>query len=162
MAEHTPGPWEKHFTGADPAKRRVSYIGPLDRHTGLVAHIYEKDTTGEAEANARLIAAAPDTAAERDRLRDVLGAILVHPHIKHRLSGIFYEARLLLDPNLSGLPSSERDRLKAVNAELMAALEAVVRAIDDYVSDDEGKGAMEFDGQLPQARAAIAKARGEQ
>lgn len=65
LPAHTPGPWEletkgsKHFIdGADGLTVCV-----LDRQ-GV------RDNRAENEANAVLIAAAPETAAERDRLRE--------------------------------------------------------------------------------------------
>lgn len=49
---HTPGPWSLDSSGC-----RVSGQA---KTRGLVAHVYYKDTLEEREANARLIAAAPE------------------------------------------------------------------------------------------------------
>jgi len=77
-AQHTPGPWE-----LKPIIENPDQPQPLQRHKWEVWH-YQADGfpdlfIGEAyetmtrtgEANAALIAAAPETAAERDRLRQV-------------------------------------------------------------------------------------------
>jgi hypothetical protein len=74
-AKHTPGPW---------------VVGPVDdtvvTHLGadgaryIVAEIAgdynQPDTWPIMEANARLIAAAPETAAERDKLREINAEML--------------------------------------------------------------------------------------
>jgi hypothetical protein len=73
--KHTPGPWF-----ATPVKDKHSDDGPefwlidavpAPNQETAVAEIIHKPG-GRSEANARLIAAAPDTAAERDRLREAL------------------------------------------------------------------------------------------
>ncbi len=79
-AKHTPGPWEHD--------RRVNRTLPLGRdsaygvwHGGvLIADVAGRPRSkqSEEEANARLIAAAPETATQRDQLlavcRDLLDA----------------------------------------------------------------------------------------
>lgn len=67
MSVHTPGPWIIHR-----ARHTFSIQSATKPHAGLVAHVYAKgepygedgvqgyDRPEEAEANARLIAAAPD------------------------------------------------------------------------------------------------------
>ena len=79
-SKHTPGPWEVEpfvqsingypdwhsFTVRhDRTNVHIATVGDVDRY-------YEKDN----EANARLIAAAPETAAERDQLRDINADLL--------------------------------------------------------------------------------------
>lgn len=80
-AEHTPGPWS-----FDEDNQGVSFEpswGLLDsRLSSLHVHVsssasYDKEYTEKiAKANARLIAAAPETLAERDRLREVNKGLL--------------------------------------------------------------------------------------
>lgn len=64
--QYTPGPW------------RVGESGPKTTdiksgHNCLIARVIQD---GLPEANARLIAAAPETAAERDRLREINAVML--------------------------------------------------------------------------------------
>ena len=63
MSEHTPGPWT-HRTPADGSRGRI-----------YADNFHVANTFGN-EANARLIAAAPETAAERDRLRALNAELL--------------------------------------------------------------------------------------
>lgn len=64
MSKHTPGPWF-----VDAHKNVVAEGG------GLVA--FPCISAGfDQEANARLIAAAPETAAERDRLKEINAELL--------------------------------------------------------------------------------------
>jgi hypothetical protein len=60
MSKHTPGPWPIKVTG-DRKRIRVG-VGLVDGPRGYdVAEVYSDDCDGEeAEANAHLIAAAPD------------------------------------------------------------------------------------------------------
>lgn len=115
-AQHTPGPWF-----ALPRKYSTIYVeariggGMLQE----VAACGPTEVTTQAEANARLIAAAPETA-------------------------------------------KERDELKAINAELLAALKWSVNAFDlDTIEEIEagyGEGTAK---QISAARAVIAKATGD-
>ena len=69
---HTPGPW---ILGDDPA-----YVGIPHTKAGTqwIRCIGEVNDVSDAEdeASARLIAAAPETAAERDRLKEVNAELL--------------------------------------------------------------------------------------
>ena len=69
MAEHTPGPWEV---------RGRWYIGKADDPSSLaeVKSCYTVPASNEAEheANARLIAAAPDLLETAEHLLSLLGA----------------------------------------------------------------------------------------
>lgn len=64
QTKHTPGPWQVqtfrtragHFICTSPAGPDIAVV---------------KGNNLESEANARLIAAAPETAAERDRLKEI-------------------------------------------------------------------------------------------
>ncbi|CAL8974569.1 hypothetical protein RHODGE_RHODGE_03289 [Rhodoplanes serenus] len=80
-AKHTPGPW----TVEDPLGPEALWIveaGKKPHEWRCIAMVCRDDLddhddldlpigAGEQRANARLIAAAPETAAERDRLREV-------------------------------------------------------------------------------------------
>ena len=63
--QHTLGPWILIQHRAD------SYPFPLSIHTADGSSWIARDGQVSSKANARLIAAAPETAAERDRLRAV-------------------------------------------------------------------------------------------
>ena len=53
---HTPGPWE-----ARPWKDKISFgVGPVGHHQDVVSVFQNTYLPGTSEANARLIAAAPD------------------------------------------------------------------------------------------------------
>lgn len=64
---HTPGPWVVHKVS------RIRIVAPL-------IHVISTDIQGrtqpEAQANARLIAAAPDLLAENKRLRAALEGVI--------------------------------------------------------------------------------------
>jgi hypothetical protein len=63
-AQHTPGPWENHKWNCE--EHQISAKGGT---IALVSHSHTLVSEAEADANARLIAAAPDLLAA---LRDVL------------------------------------------------------------------------------------------
>lgn len=118
----TPGPWEAHImqngahhvNGADDSSVCDLYHMKTQIHDGSV--VFRKPN---AEANARLIAAAPETA-------------------------------------------DERDRLKVINAELLAALEGMTKLADFYW-EGRRKDALTLSvpGQFRIAKEAISKAKGE-
>lgn len=64
MTKHTPGPWKVHHT-----------FNVFMSDDGIIA-IPRDGSAATIEANARLIAAAPETAAERDRLRELNSCLL--------------------------------------------------------------------------------------
>lgn len=75
MTEHTPGPWHIDWNGGM-APRILGVRAP-----GLVREIadvrfHNGSDDPQVHANARLIAAAPETAAERDRLKAVNARML--------------------------------------------------------------------------------------
>lgn len=76
MSNHTPGPW--HYGGIENVY--AYHQGPHGfLHSRVVALVPAAELEGgedERRANARLIAAAPETAAERDRLREVNAELL--------------------------------------------------------------------------------------
>lgn len=74
MSEHTPGTW--FFDGSTFICARTVY--KVDR-SRIVASVHSFELRGgdnEKQANGRLIAAAPETAAERDRLKEVNAELL--------------------------------------------------------------------------------------
>ncbi len=73
MTEHTPGPWEKKY---DPSTHRIEVNAPDDGRCVCFIHVPPATGFDVCEANARLIAAAPETAAERDRLREINAELL--------------------------------------------------------------------------------------
>ena len=71
--QRTPGPWRRQRPhGSD-----IPVWGADGKSRGCVALVnMSAERAAEAEANAVLIAAAPETAAERDRLREVNAVML--------------------------------------------------------------------------------------
>ena len=139
MTEHTPGPWV--FRSDD--MKIIHKSGPSLTDNLHIATISRQGL--ETDANARLIAAAPETAAERDSLR-------------------------LLNTNLLAAQdtnNAERDRLKAVNAELVEALtfvsDACTRLNDARAVATHDKEMLieEFTDIENNARAVLAKAKRE-
>lgn len=82
MAEHTEGPWwiwdETHVMAGKGnraggmGERLVANCG------GTSSNVNRSAVRAENAANARMIAAAPETAVERDRLREALERVLEH------------------------------------------------------------------------------------
>lgn len=73
MSAPTPGPWHATLGQTTP----LGEIWHVDREgetMGFIATLWSE--AGASEANARLVAAAPETAAERDRLREVNAEML--------------------------------------------------------------------------------------
>jgi hypothetical protein len=69
MSKHTPGPWSvghtrhyKHSGGIDGTEVAIHY-GPAETRGNCIAHCYGHGPIGDAEKDARLIAAAPDLLA---------------------------------------------------------------------------------------------------
>lgn len=80
QAQHTPGPWTAtkcrtliHITGADGAGITSLTVTPPRNPEGRERRL---EIEAIAEANARLIAAAPETAAERNRLKTINAELL--------------------------------------------------------------------------------------
>ncbi len=83
-AQPTPGPYEYHNTSINGHFWLISAAMPVQRKTAIsgsrirvaeIKHWGDKEP-GESKANAKLLAAAPATAAERDRLKVALKDIV--------------------------------------------------------------------------------------
>ena len=63
MSKHTPGPWSvgatRHYKCSGGAEVAIHY-GPAESMGNCIAHAYGHGPSGDAEADARLIAAAPE------------------------------------------------------------------------------------------------------
>ena len=76
-AKHTPGPWQARkdpYCDAWPILAESTAIGPSMRTVARVSAAHHGDST-EKEANARLIAAAPDLLAELIKATDLLDSV---------------------------------------------------------------------------------------
>ena len=72
MTKHTPGPWivDENYLRDNDNELCVCVFGPEGQGYGRVAMAYgECGCIEEVMPNARLIAAAPETVADRDRLK---------------------------------------------------------------------------------------------
>lgn len=81
MTKHTPGPWTMHPRGKDGAEVRaitsVAWCGIALTHGVSGSQVIRAD---EAQANARLIAAAPDLLAACELMLTVYGLSQEAPH----------------------------------------------------------------------------------
>ena len=78
MTKHTPGPWKIGHHEGLPANH-VAIDAPLHGELALVVWKFESEKrTPRCEANARLIAAAPDLLAEAQAVVKTLQAMAVH------------------------------------------------------------------------------------
>ena len=128
-AEPTPGPWTLIWHGNE------TYPFPLSVHTEDHSCWIARDGTTSSEANARLIAAAPETAAERDRLRQ----------------------NLINSGNRRVELLEERDRLVKVNEGLVEALDQLIEEKADYMRLNN-LGDPEKQHTIKVGRAALAEA----
>ena len=74
MDDHTFGPWDMCMVGDAAHITEQHHTRPDSGYTLAVVEAFDRETT---ERYARLIAAAPETAAERDRLKEI-NAELMH------------------------------------------------------------------------------------
>ena len=131
---HTPGPWQ-----LEKATRSVRI--PLEPHHDAIAYC-------GTLANARLIAAAPETAAERDKLKSA------NEHWHVRVTALKADVDVSL---------AERDRLKAINAELVIVLELISQIQPDkHLAATAERLLMLLNHTVALASTAIAKAQGDQ
>lgn len=81
MTQHTKGPWEVKEEEADKPYLRIRgcALGRKYKIANVLYFTDQQDSRKEKDevlANARLIAAAPETAAERDRLKETNAELL--------------------------------------------------------------------------------------
>ena len=62
-AVHTPGPWERNGSGGTENKREHYFKGANHTEIEVSSYCYNESDQAELEANAHLIAAAPDMLA---------------------------------------------------------------------------------------------------
>ena len=111
----TPGPWLLDTT-------ERCYTGKIVRHNGVqICRMIDQVTTDtlEVEANARLIAAAPETAAERDRLKATNADLLAAAEAAVEML-VEYQAFLYANGVLRS-PLHQDDVLKATREEIARA-----------------------------------------
>lgn len=109
---HTPGPWAVHKNKGEAVPYAIR-----DKGTFLIGEIYGS-TIGDPDevlANARLIAAAPETAAERDHLK-VINAML--------LEALERLANAALDCQMRGYSERNATVLRKYEDEARAAIRA--------------------------------------
>ncbi|KKM95728.1 hypothetical protein LCGC14_1185400 [marine sediment metagenome] len=99
---HTPGPcpWHRHVSDIN------GVVSVREKDGTVICQVWKPNDL----THARLIAAAPETAAERDRLKSA------NEHWHVRVTALKADVAVSL---------AERDRLMAINADLIAALEYV-------------------------------------
>lgn len=84
--QHTPGPWAVTTVGSCHGIHPAASDNERDDICRVVPHNYHPDgwqaAKGEAEANARLISAAPELLAAIEGLLNALPSATTHPAIK--------------------------------------------------------------------------------
>ncbi len=127
---HTPGPcpWHRHVSDIN------GVVSVREKDGTVICQVWKPNDL----THARLIAAAPETAAERDRLKSA------NEHWHVRVTALKADVAVSL---------AERDRLKAIKGDLVAALEAITDIFEKT-------------GPMPsaiaqQARTTLAKAQKE-
>ena len=122
---HTPGPWEIFTIASELGESYRIFAPPFEDKSEAVdiAHI-PKDWDGHA--NAILIAAAPETAAERDRLKDELTKTNIALNNFDEGTGLIIEERDELKVEVKRL-SNRIEAMLDHEAELVKALESVMK-----------------------------------
>ena len=89
MSGHTPGPWRAVIEQKQPQILYRGLICTIEHGDGYKAVVtdgkQETSWKNEWEANAHLIAAAPETAAERDRLKEANADLLAALEVAYEL-----------------------------------------------------------------------------
>ena len=111
-----------------------------EKNEERILRLRHLNTRYRQRANA--LEAAPETAAERDRLKSA------NEHWHTRVTALKADVDVSL---------AERDRLKATNAKLLAALEAACDLLGDFGQEDTNNWPV-----FQQIVAAIAEAQGDQ
>lgn len=78
MISNTPGPWKAPLIDG----QTTGYIWADEPYGGIIATVHQlyTDDSGDMTANALLIAAAPETAMQRDELLHTLKQIAISAH----------------------------------------------------------------------------------
>jgi hypothetical protein len=149
MSEHTPGPWTAEEYGNEDwpdlvihsdADNRICFMATPGSHAGAE----------EIEANARLIASAPDMEAEIERLRTANCSLAVDRNAH------FQRAERAV---------AERDHVRVLNAKLVAALQVArpyVELLEKHLDSANDEGAPTIREHGAMIRAALAKAGGKE
>jgi hypothetical protein len=145
-SNHTPGPW---YVEAPSKGSSVPIVHGADGSE--IASVFSDEGEEGRNANAALIAAAPETAAERDKLRDALGVVI------NRTTADFTSAEWAqIYAAYRGTGPSEADKLRETNKALLAVAAGSLGYLQalpvTYRPDEQW---------LAPLIAAIAKARGE-
>lgn len=123
----TPGPWREGVSG----NFRIYGPGNMGRQSGPIAEAWPINNADIQRANCRLIAAAPETAAERDRLQleieqcHAKSTCCCGDYMKQHSTYSGHSPISMYDNALSNI-EAERDRLVGANEELMKALEDMI------------------------------------
>ena len=166
MTEHTPGPW-----GATTRQRSWDWVvfQASDPNTEICQMFHDgTDENLTGEANARLIAAAPETAAERDRLREI-NAELVEALEAHRAWSYAeehnlgtFEAKSVLCAHANSLTLAALAKAKGEKPPEYQGHKRLVIWPSLELQESEIEGARAFVAEiLEHERAAIAKVEGE-
>lgn len=181
---HTPGPWVAKIARLAPdaepfgftvvhadRKHSIANVGVYEQTTIVlppewrdsnaaknewVGHYY---TPEELVANAKLIAAAPETAAERDRLKEALQTL--RPFVSSEY------AKTVIESALSCTAPTQSEKLREEVADLEALVVTMAKALDRAHQDIRGISGHTLDmtGRIDHVfennRAAIQKARGQ-
>jgi predicted nucleotidyltransferase len=125
--QHTPGPWYVEETTDHFSNYRV-----MDVQEVTIALIYQQpEDTWDAEANAALIASAPETAKERDELK------AINERLKSDIDFFATERDELKERCAVRLATIEEgnkalQELKAINSELLEALNQSIGMIERW------------------------------
>lgn len=102
-SKHTPGPWQGVEARGAKGVRRICYVNPVGTTDGGVAFVYDKEDPAVAEANARLIIAAPEMLAFIEEVKEEYDKYLdddseVYPYglldvISRRIDGLLNKAK---------------------------------------------------------------------
>lgn len=166
--KHTPGPWHAEDFSHMASRSTLPKIWSKDGPVAVICDRLGAVAAASIDADARLIAAAPETAAERDRLREALEAI------RSRIQGEWDNPSLakfgplatpmvddllaMANAALANTTPPAPDPLREAAPELLEALRNLCYAFTR--PEFQGGTQKAFDTELRAASAAIAKAEG--